>query len=146
MWSQYLEVGIGADAEIFTKCQPMSSVGSGFDVGILEHSNWNNPEPEMVLAINSKGKIVGVTLGNDVNLRDFEGRSALLLGKAKDNNASCALGPLSRVFDSDFNLDDVDILNDHTISVFNNNSKDFINGNIVDGNNEVIVYDFKLDK
>jgi len=107
LWSQYLEVGIGQDAEIFTKSQPMSSVGSGFEIGILEDSNWNNPEPEIVLVINSKNKIVGASLGNDVNLRDFEGRSALLLSKAKDNNASCAIGPFIRLFNEDFNLKDV---------------------------------------
>jgi len=107
LWSQYLEVGIGSDAEIFTKSQPMSSVGNGFEIGILEDSNWNNPEPEVVLAVNSKNKIIGATLGNDVNLRDYEGRSALLLGKAKDNNASCALGPFIRLFDNNFNLDNI---------------------------------------
>ncbi|AMY70522.1 fumarylacetoacetate hydrolase family protein [Frigidibacter mobilis] len=107
LWSQYLEVGIGPDAEIFTKAQPMSSVGCGADIGIHPKSEWNNPEPEMVLAITSDGRIVGATLGNDVNLRDFEGRSALLLSKAKDNNASCALGPFIRLFDAGFTLDDV---------------------------------------
>ncbi len=106
-WSQYLEVGIGPDAEIFTKAQPMSAVGTGADVGIHPGSAWNNPEPEIVLAVNSAGIVVGATLGNDVNLRDFEGRSALLLGKAKDNNASCAIGPFVRLFDGDFTLDDV---------------------------------------
>jgi fumarylacetoacetate (FAA) hydrolase family protein len=106
-WSQYLEVGIGPDAEIFTKAQPMSAVGSGADVGIHPGSAWNNPEPEIVLAVNSRGEAVGAALGNDVNLRDFEGRSALLLGKAKDNNASCAIGPFVRLFDGDFTLDDV---------------------------------------
>ena len=106
-WSQYLEVGIGPDAEIFTKAQPMSAVGTGADVGIHPGSAWNNPEPEIVLAVNSAGTVVGATLGNDVNLRDFEGRSALLLGKAKDNNASCAIGPFVRLFDGDFTLDDV---------------------------------------
>ena len=106
-WSQYLEVGIGADAEIFTKAQPMSSVGTGAEIGIHPQSEWNNPEPEIVLAVNSAGRIVGATLGNDVNLRDFEGRSALLLGKAKDNNASCAIGPFIRLFGDDFGLDDV---------------------------------------
>ena len=106
-WSQYLEVGIGPDAEIFTKSQPMSAVGTGAEVGIHPGSHWNNPEPEIVLAVNSKGKIVGTALGNDVNLRDFEGRSALLLGKAKDNNASCAIGPFIRLFDDQFSLDDV---------------------------------------
>ena len=107
LWSQYLEVGIGPDAEIFTKAQPMSSVGCGAEIGIHPKSEWNNPEPEMVLAITSDGRIVGATLGNDVNLRDFEGRSALLLSKAKDNNASCALGPFIRLFDAGFTLDDV---------------------------------------
>jgi len=107
MWSQYLEVGIGPDAEIFTKSQPMSCVGSGAAVGILRSSVWNNPEPEVVLVVNSRGEIVGATLGNDVNLRDIEGRSALLLSKAKDNNASTAIGPFVRLFDRTFSLDDV---------------------------------------
>ncbi len=107
VWSQYLEVGIGPDAEIFTKAQPMSSVGYGADVGVLESSTWNNPEPEIALLVASSGRIVGATLGNDVNLRDIEGRSALLLGKAKDNNASAALGPFVRLFDGEFTLDTV---------------------------------------
>ncbi|MDQ2961768.1 MAG: fumarylacetoacetate hydrolase family protein [Pseudomonadota bacterium] len=107
VWSQYLEVGIGADAEIFTKSQPMSAVGLGAEIGIHPRSEWNNPEPEIVLVVNSRGRSVGATLGNDVNLRDFEGRSALLLGKAKDNNASCAIGPLIRVFDEAFSIDDI---------------------------------------
>jgi len=107
MWSQYLEVGIGPDAEVFTKSQPMSAVGVGVEVGIHPGSAWNNPEPEIVLAIDSRGAVVGAALGNDVNLRDFEGRSALLLGKAKDNNASCAIGPFIRLFDAGFGIDDV---------------------------------------
>ncbi len=107
VWSQYLEVGIGPDAEIFTKSQPMSAVGTGADVGIHPHSHWNNPEPEVVLAVNSRGQVQGAALGNDVNLRDFEGRSALLLGKAKDNNASCAIGPFIRLFDAHFTIDHV---------------------------------------
>ena len=107
MWSQYLEVGIGPDAEIFTKSQPLSAVGTGAQVGLHPGSHWNNPEPEIVLAANSRGQVVGATLGNDVNLRDFEGRSALLLGKAKDNNASCAIGPFIRLFDAHFSIDDV---------------------------------------
>ena len=107
LWSQYLEVGIGPDAEIFTKAQVMSAVGCGAKVGIHPISEWNNPEPEVVLAVRSDGAIVGATLGNDVNLRDVEGRSALLLGKAKDNNASCALGPFIRLFDQGFTLGDV---------------------------------------
>jgi fumarylacetoacetate (FAA) hydrolase family protein len=106
-WSQYLEVGIGPDAEIFTKSQPMSAVGTGAEVGIHPGSAWNNPEPEVVLAIDSNGRVKGAALGNDVNLRDFEGRSALLLGKAKDNNASCAIGPFIRLFDGQFGIDDV---------------------------------------
>jgi fumarylacetoacetate (FAA) hydrolase family protein len=105
VWSQYLEVGIGPDAEIFTKGQPMSSVGHGADVGLHPISNWNNPEPEVALLVSSQGRIVGATLGNDVNLRDVEGRSALLLGKAKDNNASASLGPFIRLFDGDFTLE-----------------------------------------
>jgi fumarylacetoacetate (FAA) hydrolase family protein len=106
-WSQYLEVGIGEDAEIFTKAQPMSAVGHGLDAGLHPRSTWNNPEPEVVLVVNSKGRIVGATLGNDVNLRDFEGRSALLLPKAKDNNASATIGPFIRFFDGTFTLDAV---------------------------------------
>lgn len=104
LWSQYLEVGIGPDAEIFTKAQPMASVGCGADVGIHPISEWNNPEPEVVLVVRSDGTVVGATLGNDVNLRDVEGRSALLLGKAKDNNASCAVGPFLRLFHGDFDM------------------------------------------
>jgi len=107
IWSQYLEVGIGPDAEIFTKSQPMSSVGIGAEVGVHPKSEWNNPEPEVVLAVADSGRVVGATLGNDVNLRDFEGRSALLLGKAKDNNASSAIGPFIRLFDDHFGMDDV---------------------------------------
>ncbi len=107
VWSQYLEVGIGPDAEIFTKSQPMASVGYGADVGLHPVSNWNNPEPEIALLVTSKGRIAGATMANDVNLRDVEGRSALLLGKAKDNNASAAIGPFVRLFDASFTLEDV---------------------------------------
>jgi fumarylacetoacetate (FAA) hydrolase family protein len=107
LWSQYLEVGIGKDAEVFTKSQAMSAVGLGAEIGIHPESRWNNPEPEVVLAVSPTGQIQGAALGNDVNLRDFEGRSALLLGKAKDNNASCAIGPFIRLFDAHFTLDDV---------------------------------------
>jgi len=107
VWSQYLEVGIGPDAEIFTKAQPMSSVGYGAEVGLHPSSSWNNPEPEVALLVTSTGEIIGATLGNDVNLRDVEGRSALLLGKAKDNNASASLGPFVRLFDGDFTLDTI---------------------------------------
>ncbi|MGB3832099.1 MAG: fumarylacetoacetate hydrolase family protein [Mesorhizobium sp.] len=107
LWSQYLEVGIGPDAEVFSKAQALSSVGPGAEVGLHPISKWNNPEPEVVLAVSSRGRIVGATLGNDVNLRDVEGRSALLLSKAKDNNASCAIGPMIRLFDATFTLDDV---------------------------------------
>jgi fumarylacetoacetate (FAA) hydrolase family protein len=107
LWSQYLEVAIGPDAEIFTKAPPLSAVGWGDWIGVRSDSAWNNPEPEIVLAVDSAGRILGATLGNDVNLRDIEGRSALLLGKAKDNNASCAMGPFIRMFDGRFTLDDV---------------------------------------
>ncbi len=106
-WSQYLEVGIGPDAEIFTKCQPMAAVGTGMDAGVHPVSTWNNPEPEVVLAVSSAGRVAGATLGNDVNLRDVEGRSALLLSKAKDNASSAAVGPFIRFFDAGFTLDDV---------------------------------------
>ena len=106
-WSQYLEVGIGPDAVIFTKAQVMSAVGLGAEVSLHPKSSWNNPEPEIVLAVTAAGETVGATLGNDVNLRDFEGRSALLLGKSKDNNASCAIGPFIRLFDESFGIDDV---------------------------------------
>ncbi|KAF1029226.1 MAG: hypothetical protein GAK37_01867 [Pseudomonas sp.] len=108
LWSQYLEVGIGPDAEVFTKSQPMAAVGYGAQVGINRISEWNNPEPEVVLAVDSQGTIRGATLGNDVNLRDVEGRSALLLGKAKDNNASCSIGPFIRLFDEHFTLTDIE--------------------------------------
>ncbi len=104
-WSQYMEVGIGPGAEVFTKAQPLSSVGLGANVGLHPSSKWNNPEPEIVLAVDSHGRVRGATLGNDVNLRDVEGRSALLLGKAKDNNASSAIGPFIRVFDERFDID-----------------------------------------
>ena len=107
LWSQYLEVGIGPDAEVFTKSQPMSAVGTGAEVGLHPRSEWNNPEPEIVLAVDSRGHVKGAALGNDVNLRDFEGRSALLLGKAKDNNGSCAIGPCIRLFDAQFGIEAV---------------------------------------
>jgi fumarylacetoacetate (FAA) hydrolase family protein len=107
MWSQYMEVGIGPDAEVFSKSQPMSAVGFGADIGLHPDSHWNNPEPEIVLAVNSRGQVRGAALGNDVNLRDIEGRSALLLGKCKDNNGSCAIGPFIRLFDDHFTMDTV---------------------------------------
>ena len=107
MWSQYLEVAIGPDAEIFSKSPVLSSVGHGAEIGVRSDSSWNNPEPEVVLIADAHGEVVGATLGNDVNLRDFEGRSALLLSKAKDNTASCAIGPFIRLFDQRFTIDDV---------------------------------------
>ena len=107
MWSQYLEVAIGPDAEVFSKSPVLSTVGTGAPIGVRSDSTWNNPEPEVVLIVDPRGEIVGATLGNDVNLRDFEGRSALLLSKAKDNNASCAIGPFIRLFDDGFTLDDI---------------------------------------
>jgi fumarylacetoacetate (FAA) hydrolase family protein len=107
MWSQYLEVAIGPDAEIFSKCPPLAAMGWGAEIGVRSDSTWNNPEPEVVLLCTSEGEPVGATLGNDVNLRDFEGRSALLLSKAKDNNASTSIGPFVRLFDERFTLDDV---------------------------------------
>ena len=107
MWSQYLEVAIGPDAEVFSKSPVLSTVGSGAQIGVRSDSAWNNPEPEVVLAVDSQGEVVGAALGNDVNLRDFEGRSALLLSKAKDNTASCAIGPFIRLFDDGFTIDDV---------------------------------------
>ena len=107
LWSQYLEVAIGPDAEVFTKSQPLSGIGPGADVGLHPCSTWNNPEPEVAVIVNGVGEIKGATLGNDVNLRDFEGRSALLLSKAKDNNASCSLGPFIRLFDDTYSLDDL---------------------------------------
>ncbi|PLK24557.1 fumarylacetoacetate hydrolase [Porphyrobacter sp. TH134] len=107
MWSQYLEVAIGPDAEIFSKAPTLSAVGTGAPVGVRSDSHWNNPEPEVVLVCDADGEVVGATLGNDVNLRDFEGRSALLLSKAKDNTASCAIGPFIRLFDDNFTIDDV---------------------------------------
>ena len=107
MWSQYLEVAIGPDAEVFSKSPVLSTVGSGAEIGVRSDSEWNNPEPEIVLAVDPRGEVVGATLGNDVNLRDFEGRSALLLSKAKDNTASCAIGPFIRLFDDGFTIDDV---------------------------------------
>ncbi|WP_086736550.1 fumarylacetoacetate hydrolase family protein [Erythrobacter colymbi] len=107
MWSQYLEVAIGPDAEIFSKAPVLSAVGTGAPVGVRSDSHWNNPEPEVVLVCDAHGEVVGATLGNDVNLRDFEGRSALLLSKAKDNTASCAVGPFIRLFDGSFTIDDV---------------------------------------
>lgn len=107
LWSQYLEVGIGPDAEVFTKAPLLSALGTGVAIGVRGDSAWNNPEPEVVLAVDSRARIVGATLGNDVNLRDFEGRSALLLGKSKDNNGSTAIGPFIRLFDDTFTLDDV---------------------------------------
>src|SRR5688500_18116755 len=106
LWSQYLEVAIGPDAEVFTKSPVLSSVGWGDWIGVRKESHWNNPEPEIVLACDGKGRVLGTALGNDVNLRDIEGRSALLLGKAKDNNASCAIGPFIRLFDERFTLDE----------------------------------------
>src|SRR6202011_1800224 len=106
-WSQYLEVGIGPDAEIFPKAQAMAAAGTGVDAGIHPMSTWNNPEPEVVVVAASSGRIVGATLGNDVNLRDVEGRSALLLGKCKDNNGSTSIGPFVRLFDERFTLDDI---------------------------------------
>ncbi|MBT3152552.1 fumarylacetoacetate hydrolase family protein [Streptomyces sp. CHD11] len=107
LWSQYLEVGIGPDPEVFTKAPVLSAVGTGADIGVLGASVWNNPEPEAVLVVDSRGRVRGAALGNDVNLRDIEGRSALLLSHAKDNNASCAIGPFIRLFDGDFGLDTV---------------------------------------
>ena len=107
MWSQYLEVAIGPDAEVFSKSPVLSTVGAGAEIGVRSDSAWNNPEPEVVLAVDPRGQVVGATLGNDVNLRDFEGRSALLLSKAKDNTASCSIGPFIRLFDQGFTLDDV---------------------------------------
>jgi fumarylacetoacetate (FAA) hydrolase family protein len=107
LWSQYLEVGIGPDAEVFTKSQPMSALGHGAQVGIHPASQWSNPEPEVVLVVDAGGRLVGATLGNDVNLRDFEGRSALLLGRGKDNNGSCSIGPFIRLIDGSFGLEDI---------------------------------------
>ncbi len=125
-WSQYLEVGIGPDAEIFTKAPPMAAVGTGSLIGIRQDSSWNNPEPELVVAVNARGEIKGAMLGNDVNLRDFEGRSALLLGKSKDNNASTALGPFIRLLDETLSLD---LLRQTTISLEVDGQKDGFNLN-----------------
>jgi fumarylacetoacetate (FAA) hydrolase family protein len=123
LWSQYLEVGIGPDAEIFTKAPVLATVGTAVDVGVRSDSDWNNPEPEVVIVIDSTGRIVGATLGNDVNLRDIEGRSALLLGQAKDNTASASVGPFIRLFDDDF---DLDVLRQETVSLHVDGADGFV--------------------
>ncbi|MEK9722217.1 MAG: fumarylacetoacetate hydrolase family protein [Rhodospirillaceae bacterium] len=130
VWSQYLEVGIGPDAEVFTKSQPMSGVGAGAHIGILPASTWNNPEPEVAVVVNSAGTCVGATLANDVNLRDMEGRSALLLGKAKDNNASCAVGPFIRLFDQSYGMDDIRLEGVSSISQISRDPTELIQATI----------------
>jgi len=106
IWSAYLEVGIGPDVEVFTKSQPMSAIPCGSQLGVLETSQWNNPEPEVAFLVSPQGSFLGAALANDVNLRDYEGRSSLLLGKAKDQNGSCPIGPMFRLFDDSYSLDD----------------------------------------
>jgi len=111
LWNDTLEVGFGPDVELFTKAQPLSAVGTGAEIAVLPTSKQTFAEPEVVLMLNADGKICGATLGCDMTARDVEARSLLLLGRAKDQNATCAVGPFIRLFDQTFSLPNVQGMN-----------------------------------
>jgi 2-dehydro-3-deoxy-D-arabinonate dehydratase len=79
--------------ELFFKSTASRTVGPNGKVRIRHDAKWSVPEPELTLAINASGKIVGYTIGNDMSSRDIEGENPLYLPQAKVYDGSCALGP-----------------------------------------------------
>src|SRR5499426_3725835 len=89
----YDRVYHAARPELFFKATSHRVAGPGQEVRIRKDSNWNVPEPELALVVNSLGHIIGYTIGNDMSSRDIEGENPLYLPQAKVYAQSCGLGP-----------------------------------------------------
>lgn len=87
--------------ELFFKATGWRACGPGAPIRVRADSGWNVPEPELVLVLDTTGRIVGYTTGNDVSSRSIEGENPLYLPQAKVYDGACAIGPGIRLCDAD---------------------------------------------